>query len=66
MVRPHLKRRAFALVILGAVAIALGAGLIFRPAGLIVAGVAAILIGLFLIDVEGDEPRTARPKRPTL
>lgn len=63
MVRSRLT--AIVLVVLGAAAIATGTALIYRPAGLIIAGIAAVLIGLFFVDVEGDEPRTARPKRPT-
>lgn len=68
MVRLRLtpKRRSDLLVLLGAVLAAVGAGLIFLPAGLLVAGAAAALAGLFLVDdVEGArEPNSARPFRP--
>jgi len=67
MVRPRLTPRTTAnlLVFLGAVLAAVGAGLIFLPAGLLVAGAAAAGSGLYLVDVEGArESRTARPRRP--
>lgn len=58
------KRRSDALLIVGVLLVAVGAGVIYIPAGLIVAGVAAILSGLFLVNVEGArESTSARPKR---
>ena len=58
------KRRSDVLIILGVLFLAAGAGLIYIPAGLIVAGAAAILSGLFLVNVEGArESTSARPKR---
>lgn len=64
MVRLRLTARM--LVIAGAIAISLGAGLVYRPAGLIVGGGALVLIGLFLVEVGGSErePGTARSLRP--
>ena len=51
------------LVLAGAVVIAIGFSYIYRPAGLIVAGLEAVVAGLFLIDDGEDvrEPSTARP-----
>lgn len=58
------RRLALALVALGALAIAVGVALVFPPAGLIVAGIALVLFGLYLVDVEGArEPASARPRR---
>ena len=64
MVRVRVKPAVLAivLVVLGAAAIAVGAALIYRPAGVIVGGLAAVLCGLFLVD-DGEavrEPDTAR------
>lgn len=59
------KRRSDALLLLGVLLLATGAGLVYIPAGLIVAGAAAILSGLFLVNVEGArESTSARPKQP--
>ncbi len=67
MVRLRLtpKRRADLLVLLGVVLISAGCALVSVPAGVIVAGIAAVLSGLFLVtNVEGaHEPTAARPKR---
>jgi type IV secretory pathway protease TraF len=69
MVRLRLtpRRRANLLVTLGAVLASVGAGLIFLPAGLLVAGASSAAAGLYLVDVEGArEPGPARPPHPTL
>ena len=59
------KRLSDALILIGAVLCSAGATLIYLPAGLLVAGAAAVLSGLFLVDVEGArESLSARPKRP--
>jgi hypothetical protein len=59
------RTRANVLVLLGSVLLAIAAGLVYLPAGLAAAGAAAILSGLYLVDVEGArESRTARPIRP--
>ena len=65
MVRFRLSRARLALwvVVISAAVLAIGAGLIYKPAGVIVAGAAGVLIGLNLIDVEGDESSSARPRR---
>lgn len=67
MVRLRLtpKRRSDLLVFLGAVLLSIGCALVYFPAGLIAAGVAAGLSGLFLVtDVEGArESTSARSKR---
>ncbi len=51
------------LVVAGAAIVAIGVSQIYRPAGVIVAGIAAVLSGLYLIDDGEDvcEPSTARP-----
>jgi membrane-bound ClpP family serine protease len=59
---PH--RLSVALVVLGAVLLSAAAWMVYRPAGVAVAGVALVLFGLFLVDVEAvREPGTARPLR---
>lgn len=64
-VRMTPRRRANLLVLVGALFLSLAAGLVYLPAGLAVAGGAAVLSGLYLVDVEGArEPRTARPQIP--
>jgi hypothetical protein len=63
-VRMTPKRRSDALLVLGVLLLAAGAGLVYIPAGLIVAGGAAVLSGLFLVNVEGArESTSARPQR---
>lgn len=60
------KRRSDLLILLGVLLLSTGAGLAFGVgAGLIVAGAATVLSGLFLVtNVEGArEPIPARPKR---
>ena len=51
------------LVVAGAIVVAIGVGQMYRPAGVVVAGVSAVLCGLYLIDDGEDvrEPSTARP-----
>ena len=62
--RMNPKRRSDVLIFFGALLLAAGAALVYIPAGLIVAGVAAILSGLFLVNVEGArESTSARPQR---
>lgn len=56
--------RANVLVAVGAVLLSTAGALVYLPAGIAVAGLAAVLSGLFLVDVEGvHEPRSARPIR---
>jgi hypothetical protein len=58
------KRRSDLLIILGVLLVSIGAGSVYAPAGLIVAGAAAVLSGLFLVNVEGaHESTSARPPR---
>ncbi len=59
------KARADILIVAGVLLVAAGAALVFVPAGLIVAGIAAVLYGLFMVtNVEGaSESIPARPKR---
>lgn len=67
MVRPRLRPRARApfLVFIGSLLLAAGAALVYPPAGLLVAGLACVLSGLFLVDAEGArESRSARPQSP--
>lgn len=51
------------LVLAGAAIVSIGVAQVYRPAGVIVAGIAAVLAGLYLIDDGEDvrEPSTARP-----
>ena len=51
------------LVVGGAAVISVGVGQMYRPAGVVIAGVSAVLSGLYLIDDGEDvrEPSTARP-----
>lgn len=53
------------LVVVGVVVVVIGIAQIYRPAGVIVAGIATVLAGVFLIDDGEDvrEPSTARPVR---
>jgi uncharacterized membrane protein YccC len=53
------------VVLIGSAVLSIGAALVYGPAGLIVAGAAVVLFGLFLMDDGEDvlEPRTARPPR---
>lgn len=66
MVRLRLtpKRRADALIVLGVLLLSLGAGWWVHPAAsLVVAGISAVLAGLFLVpDVDG--ARESLPARP--
>lgn len=56
---------AMVVVAAGTLLGSIGVTLVYAPAGLIVAGAALVLTGLFLVDVEGArESRSARPKRP--
>lgn len=48
------------VVIAGSIAVSVGFALIYLPAGLIAAGVAAVLIGLFLLDVEDADANRSR------
>lgn len=59
------KLRADLLIFAGVLLLSTGAALVAVPAGLIVAGTAAVLSGLFLVtNVEGArESSSARPKR---
>lgn len=59
------KKRSDLLILLGIALLALGAAFVYPPAGLLVAGAAAVLGGLFLVtNVEVErEPNSARPKR---
>ena len=51
------------LVVGGAAVVSIGVAQMYRPAGVVVAGLAAVLSGLYLIDDGEDvrEPSTARP-----
>lgn len=51
------------LVVAGAALVSVGVAQMYRPAGVIVAGLATVAFGLFLIDDGEDvrEPSTARP-----
>ncbi len=62
--RPKLARVvSVLLVILGAVVVSIGVALIYRPAGVIVAGIAAVLSGMYLID-DGEDVREPSATRP--
>lgn len=55
---------AVLLVVGGAAVVSIGVGHIYRPAGVIVAGLAAVLSGLFLIDDGEDAHGNMDAARP--
>jgi membrane-bound ClpP family serine protease len=58
------QRLSMALVVLGSALLVVAAWMVYRPAGVAVGGVALVLIGLFLVDVEAvRESGAARPVR---
>ncbi len=59
------RRKANLLVLVGSLLLSAAGGLVYLPAGMAIAGAAAVLSGLFLVDVEGvREPRAVPPIRP--
>jgi hypothetical protein len=62
LVRMSSRRISYLLVLCGSVLLSIAAGLVYLPAGIAVAGLAMVLSGLLLIDVEG--ARESSPARP--